>query len=124
MAEITREDLLLIAEIQGKVATQMESVANSVRAMAENNKEIATIVRDMPSMYSKSREICLRNMTECVEERVNGVKTVPNENKIILQKVRDDVFWMKIIIGSVGLITTLVVVLTQISVWLSTFPVK
>jgi len=113
MAEITKEDLLLMAEIQSKVATQMENIANSLRTITDTQRDINSRIHDgMTKDIGDSVEKSIKSNLSICNTTCTGLKE-------IVGKVRDDTFWIKIILGSIALIVTLSVAIQQFIHWVN-----
>jgi hypothetical protein len=116
MSEITKEELIAMIEVQGKSATAMENVANSIRLVTEQNKELVKSQNELIKCFAEEREKCTANI--CVTLKT-GIESATKETlayKGIIDKIRDDTFWIKIIIGSATLIFAIAVLLTKLAI--------
>jgi len=104
---ITKEELMMLVEVQTKTASQMERVVMSLSSIVEDQKKILDrlgdgIIKELESSMEKS---CNRICQEIAE-----LKTDMNENKSKLN-------WLVIILGSASLIAILgTVILRSISI--------
>ena len=83
MSEITKAELGAMIEVQSKTAQQLERIANSLGAIADDQKEIVT---------------CMSNC-QGIKEKVS--------------KIKDDMFWLKVVYGSIGFVAMIVIVIIK-----------
>jgi hypothetical protein len=113
MSDITKEELVAMMEVQSKTATAMENIANSIRQVSEQNKELVKLQSDIVKNFQEEREKCTAQI--CITLK-GGIETATKEasaNKATIEKIRDDTFWLKVILGSATLIVAIVMVLTH-----------
>ncbi len=118
MGEISKEELNAMLEVYAKSAAHMERIASSLAIIAESQKEIVQkitndIVVDMKQFMEKNCGACmsLTKMMKDTSDLINITTLSSNKN---IDTIKNDVFWVKIIIGSAGLITSLVLMVLQI----------
>lgn len=104
MSEITKEELMAMIDVQSKTATAMESIANSIRQLSETNKDILDEQRLFIKQCVEGRTSCQSTICTKFKEAVESAVKPAIEIKDVIGKVRDDTFWLKIILGSATLI--------------------
>ena len=104
MSEITKEELMAMIDVQSKTATAMENIANSIRQVCEQNKELVKTQTEMVKVFSEEREKCTANICVILDKGIKDATKEATSNKSVMDKIRDDTFWLKIILGSATLI--------------------
>jgi len=119
MSEITKEELLAMIEVQSKTASAMENIANSIRQIYEQNKELVKSQSEIVKNFTEEREQCTAQICTTLKEGIKATGDSASINKATIDKIRDDTFWTKIILGSVALIASLALLITQFIHWVS-----
>jgi len=96
MADITKEELMAFVEIQAKNAQQMERVATALQTIADDQKETLNALRN--------------GIVDKIVERFDEKCKICRENTSDTAK---DVRWIKIIFGSIALVTMVVIVILK-----------
>lgn len=107
MSEITKEELMAMIDVQSKTATAMENIANSIRQVSEQNKELVKTQTEIVKTFSEEREKCTANICATLKTGIENATKEANANKATIEKIRDDTFWLKIILGSATFIAIL-----------------
>mgnify|MGYP007017463400 CR=1 FL=1 len=124
MSEITKEELLAMIEVQNKSASAMESIANSLRQVTEQNRVQAEVSREAVRVHAEEVKEAIKcqelNNKESREEYCkilsDGIKRTSDthtEQLGISGKIKEDTGWLKIIIGSSTLIILIASVILQ-----------
>lgn len=114
MSEITKEELIAMIEVQSKSAIAMESIANSVRQSSEQNKETVKLQSELVKSIQEERERCTANICLVLEKGINKATSEATVNKGIIDGIKGDTGFLKIIIGSSTLIILIVTVFLQV----------
>jgi len=107
MSEITKEELMAMIDVQSKTATSMESIANSIRQISEQNKELVKTQGEMLKGLSGEREKCTSQICLTLKSGIEIATKEALAHKGTIDKIREDTFWLKIILGSATLIALL-----------------
>jgi len=104
MSEITKEELMAMIEVQSKTATSMESIANSIRQVSEQNKELVKTQAEIVKSFSEEREKCTMQICATLKTGIENTAKEASASKGTIDKIREDTFWLKVILGSATLI--------------------
>lgn len=119
MSEISKEELMAMIEVQGKTAAAMENIANSMRAISEQNKELVSAQKNISESCVVCRQqICDKLITAVdkkFEENADGCGATVK----VISDIKNDTSFLKWTIGSVALITGIVVVIIQFTHWVT-----
>lgn len=113
MSEITKEELIAMIEVQTKSASAMENIANSLRMVSEQNKEFVKTQSELVKNAIEEREKCTANICIVLDK---GIKEATKEalgQKTILDGIKSDTMWLKIILGSATLIILIATVIVN-----------
>lgn len=108
MSDITKEELLAMMDVQSKTATAMENIANSIRQVSEQNKELVKTQAEIVKSFQEEREKCTSQICLTLKSGIETATKEANANKTTIEKIRDDTFWLKVIIGGATLIALIV----------------
>lgn len=117
MSEITKEELLAMIDVQSRSAAAMENIANSLRMVSEQNKDFVKSQAELVKNAIEEREKCTANICIVLDK---GIKEATKEalgSKAIIDSIKSDTGWLKIILGSAALIILIAtVVVNNISI--------
>lgn len=106
--EITKEEILLMIEMQGKSAAAMENIANSLRQIAEHQKDI----------FAKLNNGLGKSITEAVSKEFAGCIANCTAHGILMGKVKTDTGWMKWTFGAVAVVVAVALVVLKFLAWM------
>ncbi|HUS87965.1 MAG TPA: hypothetical protein VMW91_01115 [Desulfosporosinus sp.] len=115
MADISKEELLAMIEVQSKSAASMESIANSMKTMAEQYKELLASQQEMLKTTNDGRAFCRDKICEVFKKEINTAVTPIASYGTTLNKTYDAVKTAKIFIGVVALAIIVVTVVLRFS---------
>lgn len=122
MSEITKEELLAMIDVQGKAAQAMENIANSVRQMTEQNKDILISHKELVKTVTEHTDHCKKSICDVVDRNITTATEKCAENKALLTGIDKNIYWVKIIVSAATLIITLALVITRYTHWLGHLP--
>lgn len=120
MSDITKEELLAMIDVQTKSAIAMESVANSIRLVSEQNKELVKSQAEIVKAFSEEREKCTAQICVTLKSSIESATKEASANKAVIDSISKDTFWIKVIFGSIAFIAAIVGVIMSISHHLAT----
>lgn len=120
MSDITKEELLAMIDVQTKSAIAMESVANSIRLVSEQNKELVKSQAEIVKAFSEEREKCTAQICLTLKSGIETATKEASANKVTIDSISKDTFWIKIIFGSIAFISAIVGIIMSISHHLAT----
>lgn len=113
MSEITKEELLAMIEVQSKTATAMENIANSIRQVSEQNREQLKAQTELNKSLSEEREKCTSRMCATLKEGIENATEKSGISKTVIDSIKSDTNWLKIILGSATLIILIATVIVN-----------
>ena len=116
---LTREELKAMLEVQTKNTEQMVLIAQRLQKITEQHSELADCQkRVIDRLYNGLAKEIKDEVRDSIAERFKTSDLVCGEIKKDLKIVKMDVFWVKIIFGTIAFIATITSVIIRISHWL------
>jgi hypothetical protein len=119
MSDISREELMAMIEVQGKTATAMENIANSMRAISEQNKDLVVAQKGLADSCIVCRQQICDKLIVAVEKKFDEKQVGFTEAKKALSDIKSDTSFLKWVLGSVAMITGITVVIIQFIHWIT-----
>lgn len=104
---LSKQEIFTLVEVMTKNATNLETISNSLEKVTVNLDKITA------RLYNGlAKEIVVeisKTCGDCSEETKENIKI----NRVLLETIRIDTYWLKIILGSATLIALLAQLLIQ-----------
>lgn len=114
MADITKEELMAMVEVQSRTAAAMENIANSMRSISEQNKEMMNAQRNIVESCAKCQaqtcEKLVQAVEKTIEDRMGSMATLRSN----IEDIKGDTSFMKWVFGGVGLVAGIVLVILKL----------
>jgi len=113
MADISKEELLAMIEVQSKSAASMESIANSMKTMAEQYKELLASQQQMLKTTQDGRVICRDKICEDFKKEITMAVSPISTYGETIGKTYDAVKMARTLIGVIALAIIVVSVILK-----------
>jgi len=104
---LSKQEIFTLVEVMTKNATNLENISNYLEKVTINLDKIST--RLYNGLAKEIVSEIIKTCGDCSEETKDQVKT----NRSILESIKGDTYWLKIILGSVTFIGLLAQLLIQ-----------